>query len=340
MQLATLNDNDFFGETALMVSIPRTTTVKCTKKSLLVTVCKQEFQNFLKVCPSVKEKMEEVMKNRMIGKLSNMKIPFFKGVTDLDMNEFAASVDMHEYDKEEFVFKEGDKGDRFYIIIHGEVRVEHSNESSKEMTDIGHLGPGKYFGEMALVSDAHGTRNATIVTNAHSILLSIGMEIFHKFFDNNPLALLEFKLRLMEDKAELRNLLDHPNARAAFRSYLNTELATENIDFWAANDDFCKVCGSLSSEERKAKANDIFDKYISQKAELQVNIPGKMRTAISDVVKGDGEVDESVFVEAEREIYKLMVRDNYARFKRTKEFSDFFASLGILIQNKHLIKGE
>lgn len=336
VHLALLKDNDYFGETALMVNIPRTTTVTAVKKSLFITVCKAEFQNFLQVCPTVKSKMELVMKERMIGKLSQMKIPFFKGVTDLDMDEFSVAVEMHEFDKDSVVFKEGDQGDRFFIIIHGEVRVEHSDP--EKVVDIGHLGPGKYFGEMALVSDDHSTRNATIVTNSHSILLSIGKDIFHKFFDNNPLALLEFKLRLMEEKAELRDLLNHPNAQEAFRTYLAKELATESLDFWATQDKFTKAFDEMDEEERRGQAKEIFGKYISQSAEFQVNIPGKMRVAISNVLDNGEAVEHTLFDHAAIEVYKLMVRDNYARFKRTKEFSEFFLSLGILIQNKDLVQ--
>ena len=41
-----------------------------------------------------------------------------------------------------------------------------------------------------------------------------------------------------------------------------------------------------------------------------------------------------VFDKAEEEIYKLMVRDNYARFKKTNEFRQFFETLGIFIEAK------
>ena len=304
----------------------------CTVGQLAITVSKNEFQNFLLVCPAVKEKMERVMKDRMIGKLSNMQIPFFQGITDLDMEDFSSSVEMHEFAENDVVFKEGDDGDKFFIIIHGEVRVEHSDP--EKVVDIGHLGPGKYFGEMALVSDVPTARSATIVANKHAILLSIGKEVFHKFFDNNPLALMEFKLRLMEDRAELRDLLSHPNALEAFRNYLKSELADENLEFWCAQREFVLNVGN-EVENLAERANKLFDTYLSTSADLQVNIPGKMRTEIKAALDS-GKIDEGLFGRAEAEIYKLMVRDNYARFKRTSEFCEFFKSLGILIQNKAL----
>jgi NADH dehydrogenase len=54
----------------------------------------------------------------------------------------------------EIIFNEGDVGDFLYIITRGEVEVY--NKSGH----LANLGPGQYFGEMALLREA--TRNATI----------------------------------------------------------------------------------------------------------------------------------------------------------------------------------
>ena len=208
--MATLKKGDYFGETALMVNIPRTTTVTTKEKSLFVTIGKHEFHNFLRVVPDVNYRMQQVMKDRMMGKLSSMDIPFLQGISKDMFGEFSTNVEMHELDDNDIVFKQGDFGDRFYIIIHGEVRIETDNTPKslgdppiitekasplrRSITmDIGHLGPGKYFGEMSLVDEDHHERTATVIANKHSILMSIGSEVFHKLFDDNPQALVEFR---------------------------------------------------------------------------------------------------------------------------------------------------
>lgn len=61
----------------------------------------------------------------------------------------------------ETIFREGDPGDFLYIIIEGEVEAIHEEPDQTE-TVLNRLGPGEYFGEMALVSNA--PRNATIRT--------------------------------------------------------------------------------------------------------------------------------------------------------------------------------
>lgn len=61
----------------------------------------------------------------------------------------------------ETIFREGDLGDYLYTIIEGEVEAICEEEDQTE-TVLNRLGPGEYFGEMALVSNA--PRNATIRT--------------------------------------------------------------------------------------------------------------------------------------------------------------------------------
>jgi len=72
--------------------------------------------------------------------------------------------------KDSLLFKEGDEGDRCYIITGGEVRI------SKFIPNIGEealavLKPGDYFGEMALIDNF--PRSAHAIANSDVELLSI-----------------------------------------------------------------------------------------------------------------------------------------------------------------------
>lgn len=175
---------------------------------------------------------------------------------------------------------------------------------------------------MALVNE--GARMATIACNKHSIIMSIGSEVFHKIFDKNPQALVEFRLRLMQTKAELKHMLEHTMGLEKFREYLKKELADENILFWE------EVRRWKASETFEGEAMALYTNYLAESAETQVNIPGKMRSEIKKALD-EGGFDRTVFDRADMEIYKLMVRDNYARFKKSTEFKEFFVSLGIYI---------
>jgi CRP-like cAMP-binding protein len=57
------------------------------------------------------------------------------------------------------IIRQGDPGDRFYLIRRGRVEVEQADEAGRIQT-IAKLGTGDYFGERALVDDA--PRAATV----------------------------------------------------------------------------------------------------------------------------------------------------------------------------------
>lgn len=59
----------------------------------------------------------------------------------------------------ETIFRQGDPGDFMYAVIEGEVEVVRE-EQGREPEVIARLGPGQYFGEMAVVSA--GPRLATV----------------------------------------------------------------------------------------------------------------------------------------------------------------------------------
>jgi NADH:ubiquinone reductase (H+-translocating) len=67
-------------------------------------------------------------------------------------------ISQQHFEPGEEVFHQGDLGDRMYIIVNGQaeaVRVEDGIERS-----LAKLGPGEYFGEMALLKQS--TRGATV----------------------------------------------------------------------------------------------------------------------------------------------------------------------------------
>lgn len=88
--------------------------------------------------------------------------PELAKITKICRNEF--------FPKDTVIFKEGDAGDRCYIILKGEVRI------SKFIPNIGEealavMKPGDYFGEMALIDNF--PRSAHAIVNSDAELYSI-----------------------------------------------------------------------------------------------------------------------------------------------------------------------
>ena len=74
--------------------------------------------------------------------------------------------------KDEVIFKEGDIGDAFYLIVAGSVRISTLVPGvGEEALTI--LKAGEYFGEMALIDDA--PRSASAIANEDTMLLFMGI---------------------------------------------------------------------------------------------------------------------------------------------------------------------
>ena len=82
----------------------------------------------------------------------------------------------------EIVFREGDHGDRVYLIVKGEVDVVQ--ESGGRLQILARLCAGECFGEMALLTDA--PRNATIRAVGDLDVLSVYREDFQTLLMHLP----------------------------------------------------------------------------------------------------------------------------------------------------------
>lgn len=349
--IAELTSGDYFGETALVFNIARTCGVRTAEKCLFLTVHKTDFENFLKICP-IEESLEKVIKRRMVSKFSTLGIPFLNGIPDELLSSLASSVSIIEVPKDHVIFNQGDVGDRFYIIVHGSVKVEttaitdsnsgiinisHDNdregstETSTESVIVGNslgsLGPGQYFGEMSLVDTECHLRKATVTANQKSILLSIDNESFQTFIGSNSVINAEFQLRLLKNSATLKNVLEHPLGIASFRDFLDEEHASENIEFWVAVKNFKD---GASSAQRKQKGKNIYEKFCTTSSKKQINIAHKMLAEIDAALQKDEDISPDIFDAAFLEIIRVLELDKFPRYKKSAYFKSFLSNLGIL----------
>jgi CRP/FNR family cyclic AMP-dependent transcriptional regulator len=98
------------------------------------------------------------------------KIHLFEALLEPELAKIERICRNEKAAKDTVLFKEGDEGDRCFIISQGEVRI------SKFIPNIGEealavLKPGDYFGEMALIDNF--PRSAHAIANTDVELLSI-----------------------------------------------------------------------------------------------------------------------------------------------------------------------
>ncbi|HEY1662577.1 MAG TPA: ATP-binding cassette domain-containing protein [Verrucomicrobiae bacterium] len=81
------------------------------------------------------------------------------------------------------VFREGDPGDKFYIVARGTLTVWVSTSGGGQK-QIRKMDDGDHFGEIALMEDT--TRTATVRTSTDSIFLTLARDPFLKLLEREP----------------------------------------------------------------------------------------------------------------------------------------------------------
>ena len=104
----------------------------------------------------------------------------FRELTPGEMERLLSISKEKKVGKNEFIFREGDLGDAFYLIVTGSVRISTLVPGvGEEALTI--LREGEYFGEMALIDDA--PRSASAIANDDTMLLCIGKDDFRKLLE-------------------------------------------------------------------------------------------------------------------------------------------------------------
>lgn len=105
-------------------------------------------------------------------------VPLFAGCSQADLRHVAAITAEESFDAGAAVVVEGELGWDFFVIVDGEAEVRLGRRS------VNVLGPGDFFGEIALVSDR--PRTATIVALTPLLVLTIREYDFTELLDEQP----------------------------------------------------------------------------------------------------------------------------------------------------------
>ncbi len=97
--------------------------------------------------------------------------------------EKTTSLSREHFEPHEIIFRQGDRGDRLYVIVEGEVEVFQDGPGQVPHR-LARLGPGECFGEMALVDDQPRMATARSITRAN--LLSVDQHAFRELFAHHP----------------------------------------------------------------------------------------------------------------------------------------------------------
>ena len=109
-------------------------------------------------------------------------VAIFKDLDDSELAEVAEKCKEEKYKSGEYIFREGEAGNRLYLIVEGEVRISRDVPGSGEEA-LAVLKPGALFGVMSVFDRSERSTHA--ISNGGCALLTITRPDFEMLLDFN-----------------------------------------------------------------------------------------------------------------------------------------------------------
>jgi CRP-like cAMP-binding protein len=129
------------------------------------------------------------------------RVPLFSGLSRSQLSRVASVADSRSHREGHVLVEAGDPGNAFYVIVSGRVKVVKGRKIEAE------LGPGDFFGELALLDGEARTRTVVALTSLETI--RVERPAFRGLLRKDP----NLSMALLEGMARrTRKILDSPLA--------------------------------------------------------------------------------------------------------------------------------
>jgi CRP/FNR family transcriptional regulator, cyclic AMP receptor protein len=105
------------------------------------------------------------------------RVPIFADLEGKELDEITSSFKERTFSAGETIATQGQGGVGFFIIDEGEAKVMRGDQ------EVARLGPGDYFGELALIDE--GTRTATLVADSDMTCYGLTSWEFRPLVESN-----------------------------------------------------------------------------------------------------------------------------------------------------------
>ena len=153
---------DAFGELSLLYNVPRAATIEALEDSVLWALDRRTFNHIVKDSAQHKrEKYEEFLQHVSI--LQNM--------DSYERSKLSDAIVEKWFEEGEYVIREGEQGDIFYLIMSGQAVATKTLEPGKPPVNVHNYTEGDYFGERALLKNEPRAANILAKTKLQVVQL-------------------------------------------------------------------------------------------------------------------------------------------------------------------------
>jgi len=164
-----------FGELAILYNCTRTATIRAITDCKLWAIERSCFQ-------SIMMKSGLILQKEHIEFLKT--VPTFSGVPMEILSKISGALEETTYKKGAYIIRQGGRGDTFFIISQGQVKVtvDVKDEKTQQLVEktLRYLKRGDFFGEKALLGEDIRTANI-IADDDNVVCLVIDRECFQQF---------------------------------------------------------------------------------------------------------------------------------------------------------------
>jgi CRP-like cAMP-binding protein len=156
-RLTTVRRGDYFGELALIYDQTRQASVRARDSLEVYALERTDFDALIR--PHLSEFDRDLFAKRARQRAELTQMELFRNLATRELDHVLDRFAPEEYQPSEVVIREGDPGERFYVVRRGRLLALRDHGQGREPV-LGLLGPGDFFGEMALLADS--PRSATV----------------------------------------------------------------------------------------------------------------------------------------------------------------------------------
>ena len=258
--IKTYSSGDSFGELALLYNCPRAATIKCQSKKCILWSLDRETFNFI-VRDAANKKRE-----KYLNFLKNIDI--LSTIDEYELMQICDSLKTGIFYKNDYIIKENEMGDVFYILEEGECNATKTFEPGKPPLIINNYSkPGEYFGERALISGEPRAANIQVVSDVCKVV-SLDRQSFNRLL--GPIKnILKRNMEKYEIYINPQEKFNNKNDNSDIKSGKKIFFKNQSVD--NIYPDYNNNNNIQEDEENNFQNNDDIDNNINEENNDNIN---------------------------------------------------------------------